>query len=609
MTKKSTISLLLALCLLLGACPVFGSSDEVLKFTDVPEGHWAYKYVSEMTSMGLFGGTSQPVDGVGTFSPDAKMTRGAFLTVTVNQLYRSEFASMAPANPWYKNAYDLAVGKGIISSSEFSLNDMAAPMTRQEMAMVLVRAMEIMGNLSTELLMPEHRIPDAAAIGSKYKVYVQKCYANGCIGGTDSKGTFSPQGVLTRAQASVVLYHLVVPESRAKYDESGLVKEPLYAYLTDRRVVVDGKPYSGVVRIGDRYYYPVANSAFTDGASQCMNFCYYGTCYGKDETELLGYLSLGRPYAVSDWEVAPAAVGKNLGLAQQCTAVQGVNYYYDDKLYDSYTLGGRYLMVAVEALGEGSFQGRDYVITDEDAIFKMKDAVVNHDLSSDIATKLIKGSDRETLKAIHDYVVNTLNYDHKEGYGEVYSTKLPINETITQKKGVCADYATLTLALCRAAGIPCLFVDGYASEGHQWNRVYLDGSWYFMDCTWDDPIGGKPGYSYFLISADKLAKDHYWESGSSPWDTYDYPMPREYDPAWEQLDPMNVKGADMYRKVLCAQLAIAYREGKSKFSIKCSPGSYCSPSCAYPYGLIDYMTWSYNSKTGCYDYRLDRPYY
>lgn len=25
---------------------------------------------------------------------------------------------------------------------------------------------------------------------------------------------------------------------------------------------------------------------------------------------------------------------------------------------------------------------------------------------------------------------------------------------------------------------------------HAWNQVQLDGKWYYIDCTWDDPTGG-----------------------------------------------------------------------------------------------------------------------
>ena len=45
-----------------------------------------------------------------------------------------------------------------------------------------------------------------------------------------------------------------------------------------------------------------------------------------------------------------------------------------------------------------------------------------------------------------------------------------------------------------ALDIPCILVCGNATndnqttESHEWNYVELDGKWYAVDCTWDDPI-------------------------------------------------------------------------------------------------------------------------
>lgn len=42
---------------------------------------------------------------------------------------------------------------------------------------------------------------------------------------------------------------------------------------------------------------------------------------------------------------------------------------------------------------------------------------------------------------------------------------------------------------------------------HAWNRVKVDGVWYYIDCTWDDPVGGgAENYQYFLSKS--IWKDH-----------------------------------------------------------------------------------------------------
>ena len=64
---------------------------------------------------------------------------------------------------------------------------------------------------------------------------------------------------------------------------------------------------------------------------------------------------------------------------------------------------------------------------------------------------------------------------------------------------VCDGYSRALKVICDKLGIPCILDTGTASNGshselHMWNRVQVDGVWYGVDCTWDDPIvAGKNG--------------------------------------------------------------------------------------------------------------------
>ena len=60
-------------------------------------------------------------------------------------------------------------------------------------------------------------------------------------------------------------------------------------------------------------------------------------------------------------------------------------------------------------------------------------------------------------------------------------------------------------------GIPCAVLIGDAGEAHAWNLLYLDGDYYVMDVTWDDPIGNPANtyyYNYFNITDGEISKDH-----------------------------------------------------------------------------------------------------
>ena len=82
---------------------------------------------------------------------------------------------------------------------------------------------------------------------------------------------------------------------------------------------------------------------------------------------------------------------------------------------------------------------------------------------------------------------------------------------------VCEGYARAFKVLCDRVGIPCILTEGYAKTSHvqpqlhMWNYVQVDGSWYAVDVTWNDPIvSGKEhvvetGYesdTYLLIGAN-----------------------------------------------------------------------------------------------------------
>ena len=106
-----------------------------------------------------------------------------------------------------------------------------------------------------------------------------------------------------------------------------------------------------------------------------------------------------------------------------------------------------------------------------------------------------------TVKSIHDYICNLLDYD------ELMPSGMGCRNTATaflsvDHEVVCEGYAKAFKALCDYYHVPCVTVVGTAitSEGpgnHMWNYVQMsDEKWYVVDCTWDDQTSII--YSYFL---------------------------------------------------------------------------------------------------------------
>lgn len=205
--KRKIVSAALACALAASlSVPVLAAD---LTFSDVPSDHWAAQPILEMTEQGLFSGTTTPVNGVGTFSPDSTMTRGAFITVLTRWLFGDELDTMSavPGAPWWKNNYTLALQNGLLKDKELG-GDLDKAMNRQEMAVVLARAAQGLG-LAPDTLVSESAIPDWYSISEGCREGIRFSYSMGFIGGVDSKGTFNPNGTLTRAQAATVVYRLL----------------------------------------------------------------------------------------------------------------------------------------------------------------------------------------------------------------------------------------------------------------------------------------------------------------------------------------------------------------------------------------------------------------
>ena len=151
---------------------------------------------------------------------------------------------------------------------------------------------------------------------------------------------------------------------------------------------------------------------------------------------------------------------------------------------------------------------------------------VNQDVAA-VLPSLRGSNDYETIRNVHDYVVNRITYDNS-------LTRYTAYQGIEEQSTVCQGYALLTYKLLTELGIPCRFVGGYAGESHAWNIVKLGNAWYFLDTTWDDPVGAAPQltYDYFLIGSDKLSRDHTLDAEyCTPQFTSAYPIsPTDYVP-------------------------------------------------------------------------------
>lgn len=123
-------------------------------------------------------------------------------------------------------------------------------------------------------------------------------------------------------------------------------------------------------------------------------------------------------------------------------------------------------------------------------------------------------SDVEKVKVINEYIVKKTTYS-KNTQASPHAAYTILKEG----KGVCQAYATLAYMMLTEAGLEAHYVTGFAGEDHAWNLVKVDGEWYHLDPTWNDPtfsidVSSYPAmseyisYDYFLISDQVIAQDH-----------------------------------------------------------------------------------------------------
>lgn len=127
------------------------------------------------------------------------------------------------------------------------------------------------------------------------------------------------------------------------------------------------------------------------------------------------------------------------------------------------------------------------------------------------------GNTYEDVKMIHDYLVDTINYDSSLSKQNIYN----IYGALVNRECVCEGYARAFKYLLDELDIPCVMIIGTATnsqgetENHAWNYVQLNGAWYAVDTTWDDPVvvgGGTASeeskYKYFLVGREVMDQDH-----------------------------------------------------------------------------------------------------
>lgn len=173
-------------------------------------------------------------------------------------------------------------------------------------------------------------------------------------------------------------------------------------------------------------------------------------------------------------------------------------------------------------------------------------------------------TDVQKAQALHDYLVRTCCYDSRAWSGTEPWLSHNAYGALVSKVCVCQGYAMAYKLLLNEMGVGCIYVSSDPMN-HGWNMVSIEGSWYHVDVTWDDPtysdgtddgFDGSVSHEYFLKSDAtmlgtglKTKYDHYdWSSpysAAQDWPAFEYP---EYkspaEESGEEPEPPHVHDFD-----------------------------------------------------------------
>lgn len=526
-------------------------------FTDVPAGAWYYDALEYATMNGFISGTSKTA-----FSPSAPMSRAQFVTI-LGRVASADVSAVVPivsfedvkSDTYYAPYIYWAVQNGYASGTSSLTFSPDRTINREQMAVILTNYIELSGNELEEQPMVE-RFTDSSAISSYAIPAMEAMRKYGILSG-DAKGNVEPQKLLSRCDGTAVMVRFSRLLELGKYEPVPVQSVSIFP--------VD--------------FYEDPWMSLTRSQREHLGSTAYELDYGSTIT------------------IASSVYPENATNPKICYLSSNANVATVSS--DGVITGKRGGTAVITAMSANGCSAEITVSVNGPTIIFDPSTATSKDLVKSAMELIPEGDTRYKIQMIHDLIVNTLTYDPR-----VYS-RTPLTETekaeinalfATAKKkytnpnditlytgyGVCEDYANLFHEMCTRAGIQCRKITGKSrGEGHAWNQVYVDGTWYSVDCTWDDPVSRSRTpilrYDYFMISMEEMADDHYWKG-------HGYPYTMKYDPSWNSIDITDITSKQDWYKGFIAQLA----QRKTSFTMTATnPDAMLETDIAY-----NYTVWS-----------------
>ena len=500
-------------------------------FADVPKSHWAYSSVEEAYMDGAFSGRGgDAASGTGIFAPDEVITYAEFVAMLVKAFYPESIPAAKSGEAWYTPYLKTAHANKILTTAtlDHALARANDQINRYDMAEILIK---LLNHKNVPLPSEEQlrsvtaKIADWGEISKNQNraYYVSRAYALGLLSGIDDKGTFQGSAVVTRAVAAVIYSRTASQlsnyeashynaDGRARTLDDTQLSLPNYA-VGFYNSLIEATDNDGVndYLIEDRYFTPGNTTQLLENDPNL-----YEVVHATDGAFLLA--------AKIEGEADSTEVYKNLRTAFDLFEIDHPEVFWlcgheDFVLLDVYVSRGspgditHHIFLRLNDVNNPSVDMRAGYT---EQTIRDNSSKMNASIDTIIAGMPEDGA-AEKVKYFNQWLTTHNDYSTENPAPMISNRSISALLGSTGTEGpVCVGYSFALKVLCDRTGIPCFVVVGSVGESfHAWNYVQIDGAWYAVDVTWNDPAVVDQNGNRIVKPASGYEKEEYLLAGKN----------------------------------------------------------------------------------------------
>ena len=482
---KKLVSIMLVLVMVLSLVPsAFAAEVSAAdKFTDVPANAWYLDELNYAVANGYISGTSST-----TFSPDATITRGQFVTILGRMLNVSTSGGNTKftdvdAGSWYAPYVAWAAQNGYVNGTSSTTFSPEATITVEQMGVIVSNYISKSGvDLSGYTASAAYK--DSSSISSWAVSSMELMQQYGLLV-TDVSGNVNPHKSVNRAEGTVSLVRLA--------KATGLGVEP----------VIEQKPASGLTSLVNQ---PVLTGRGITYADLVPGNPQFIANFAPDDYTSLESTAL---YMLKN-DVSEVKVDYNIEDTWNADVRKFSNMYSDicDGCgFRSASDGSNSLVFFANIVGaDGDCPALETAIKVHDNLWA----------SGAITSSMTQ---KQKARVYYDWLIQHCEYNNAASnmtfedlmeqtvihitpdtpwevlFGGSAAPKVcePAKYALIDGKAVCTGYTAAYNLLLRLEGIECGAVYSPA-EDHDWSIAVLDGVQYHIDATWGDTSGTADKY-------------------------------------------------------------------------------------------------------------------